>query len=328
MSMKYIHWMVWISVPGILVISLFLGASDHLHPTDIVSVLRGGYGSPGVAASIVWDVRLPRILLVFLTGSILAVSGSALQAVFRNPLVDPYILGMSSGAAFGAALALAVAVIPVGLSAFVFGLAALGLSYLMARKNKRVSIVSLILAGIITNGIFTALLTIVQVISDPFRLQSIVHWMMGNFHTASWEKLLMILIPSGIGLIILYLFRWRLNVLALGDDEALSAGIHPQRTKFWILLAATLASAAAISVSGIIGLYGLIIPHLVRMLFGVNNQTTFSYNFLLGGGFLVLIDDISRSVQGYEIPIGVFTLLFCAPFFILLLKKTHIGWQE
>jgi iron complex transport system permease protein len=247
---------------------------------------------------------------------------------FRNPLVDPYILGLSSGAAFGAALALALNILPVQISAFVFGMAAVGLCYLMARKNKQVSIISLILSGIITNGIFTALLTIVQVISDPFKLQSIVHWMMGNFHTADSEKLVSVLIPVSIGFIILFVFRWKLNVLALGDEEAISAGLNPGRSKVWILLAATLASSAVVAVSGIIGLYGLVIPHLVRMLFGVDNKTTLILNFLFGGIFLVLIDDISRSLGGFEIPIGVITMLLCAPFFIWLLKKTKIGWQS
>jgi iron complex transport system permease protein len=277
--------------------------------------------------TILYHVRLPRILLVFLTGGVLAVSGSAMQAIFRNPLVDPYILGLSSGAAFGAALSIALNILPIQLAAFFFGLLAVGLSYLMARKNKQVSIVSLILAGIITNGIFTALLTIVQVVSDPFKLQSIVHWIMGSFHTANWYKLELVIIPAAIGITILFLFRWKLNVLALGDVEAISAGSNPGRMKILILIAATLASSAVIAVSGIIGLYGLIVPHLVRMIFGVNNKTTLLMNLILGGALLVVIDDISRSFKGFEIPIGVFTMLLCAPFFIWLLKKTNTGWQ-
>jgi iron complex transport system permease protein len=278
--------------------------------------------------TIIIDVRLPRILLVFFTGGILAVSGAAFQAIFRNPLVDPYILGLSSGAAFGAALGLAVAVIPVQVSAFVFGLLAVGLSYFMARKHKQISIVSLILAGVITNGIFTSLLTIVQIISDPFKLQGIVHWIMGNFHTASWEKFTIAIVPILLGFIILFFLRWKLNVVAIGDEEAAASGLNPVRLKAWVILAATLASSAAIAVSGIIGLYGLVIPHIVRMIFGVDNKSTLILNLLLGGCFLVLIDNISRSMGGFEIPIGVFTMLIGAPFFIWLLKKSNIGWQD
>jgi len=313
----------------VIVLSLLVGASESVSLEKIMALLRAESDpSLVVVQTILLEVRLPRILLVFLTGGILAVSGSALQAIFRNPLVDPYILGLSSGAAFGAALAMAVVVIPVQFSAFVFGLAAVGLSYLMARKNKQVSIISLILAGIITNGIFTALLTIIQIISDPFKLQRIVHWIMGNFLNANWEKLQMAFLPALAGLVVLFFLRWKLNVLALGEDEALSTGLNPGRLKMWILLAATLASSAVIAVSGIIGLYGLIIPHLVRMLFGVDNKTTLLLNLFLGGSFLVLIDDISRSYRGFEIPIGIFTMLLCAPFFIWLLKKTNIGWQQ
>ena len=155
--------------------------------------------------------------------------------------------------------------------------------------------------GIITNGIFTALLTIVQIMSDPFRLQGIVHWTMGNFQNANWDKFRLFIIPLVIGFIILFILRWRLNVLAIGDEEAVASGVDPRRLKTWILLAATLASSAVVAVSGIIGLYGLIIPHMVRMVFGVDHQSTLGINLLLGGCFLVLIDNISRTLAGFEI---------------------------
>ncbi|MEZ5196367.1 MAG: iron ABC transporter permease [Bacteroidales bacterium] len=328
MTKKTLKYLVILAPIPVIVFSLFLGASENITIKKVFSFLFLGETTDAeMLKTILYHIRLPRILLVFITGGILAASGSALQAIFRNPLVDPYILGLSSGAAFGAALALFVVVIPIQISAFIFGLSAVGLSYLMARKNKQVSIVSLILAGIITNGIFTALLTIVQIVSDPFKLQSIVHWIMGSFHTANWYELKLVIIPAAAGLFVMFLLRWKLNVLALGDEEALSAGINPGRIKIWILIATTLASSAVIAVSGIIGLYGLIVPHLVRMIFGVNNKSTLLMNLLLGGAFLVVIDDISRSFKGFEIPIGVFTMLICAPIFIWLLKKTNTGWQ-
>jgi iron complex transport system permease protein len=313
----------------VIFFSLFVGASELVSFNQVLALLFLPSGqSPEIIRTIVLDIRLPRILLVFLTGGVLAVSGSAMQAVFRNPLVDPYILGLAAGAAFGAAFAMAVAVIPVQVSAFVFGLSAVGLSYLMALKNRQVSIISLILAGIITNGIFTALLTIVQFVSDPFRLQSIVHWIMGNFQNAGWHQFNLVLLPVTAGLSFLFFLRWKLNVLALGDDEARAAGMNPAQMKIMVLVAAALATSAVVAISGIIGLYGLIIPHIVRMLFGVDNKTTLILNFLLGGAFLVMIDNVSRSFRGFEIPIGVFTMLLCAPFFIWLLKKTNAGWQQ
>lgn len=321
-------WVYGFSLP-ILLGSLFIGPSGQLNAADVLDLLSGNdEGISNTARSILFDIRVPRVLLVFLTGGTLAVTGSVLQAVFRNPLVDPYILGLSSGAAFGAALGLVTALLPVQVSAFIFGLVAVGLAYFMARRNKQVSIVSLILAGIITNGIFTALLTIFQILSDPFKLQRIVHWLMGNFQNASWGALQMAVIPIILGMIVLFFFRWRLNLLALGDEEAAVSGVRVVRLKVLLLLAATLAGSAAVAVSGIIGLYGLVIPHVVRMLYGVNNRATLVLNLMIGGSFLVAIDTISRSAGGFEIPIGVFTMLIGAPFFIFLLKKSNVGWQQ
>ena len=314
----------------VLAISLFIGPSTQVGPMDLWRHLTGG-ADPTQAAvieAILFDVRLPRILLVFMVGGVLSISGSALQAVFRNPLVSPYVLGLSSGAAFGAALALATPFLPVSLSAFVFGLAAIGLSYFLAQKRKTLSVVSLILAGIIVNGIFTALLTIVQYISDPFKLQSIVLWTMGNFQNANWEKLRASVIPVILGVSVLLLFRWRLNVLALGDDEARSVGVDPVRNKNVVLLVVSLASSAAVATAGIISLYGLMIPHIVRMIAGVDNRVTLPLNFFFGGMFLLVIDNISRSVTDFEIPIGIFTMLLGAPFFIYLMKKNNVGWQQ
>ena len=320
----------------VLIISLFTGPSETASFRTITTyLLHFASGSSEytiqdnpVIQTILFDVRLPRILLAFLVGGALAVSGSGLQAIFRNPLVSPYILGLSSGAAFGAALALAWAFLPVQLSAFIFGLLAVALSYVAARKHKNISIVSLILSGVIVTGIFTALLTIIQFVSDPFKLQSIVHWTMGNLHNAGWQALSSSYIPILIGVIVLFLMRWRLNVLALGDEEARTSGIHPEREKIIVLIAATLASSAAVSVAGIIGLYGLIVPHMVRMMVGPDNRQTIPLNFLFGGTFLLVIDDFSRTMASFEIPIGVITMLIGAPIFLYLLKKTNIGWEN
>jgi len=329
-SKKLLKWVVYLSPVPVIIGSLLIGPSERVFFTDVVELIFGnsGLAKTDLTSSIVFDIRLPRIILVFFVGAVLSVSGAALQSVFRNPLVSPYVLGLSSGAAFGAALALSVSFLSVQLSAFLFAMLAVALSYYMATKNKTVSIVSLILAGIITNGIFTALLTVVQVISDPFKLQSIVHWTMGNFHNANWQKFNASILPMFVGLLVLFLLRWKMNVIALGDDEARTAGINPSKMKIWILAAATLAGSAAVAVAGIIGLYGLIIPHTVRMMFGVDNQKAILLNFFLGGSFLVLIDDLSRTLASFEIPIGVFTMLIGAPFFIYLLKKSSVGWES
>ena len=189
----------------------FHRAAEHVSAKEVINLLflNAGNTDSSLTSAIVFNIRIPRILLVFFTGAVLAVSGAALQATFRNPLVSPYVLGLSSGAAFGAALALWLSFVSVQLSAFTFGIIAVGLSYFMAQRNKSITIVSLILAGIITNGIFTALLTVVQVFSDPFKLQSIVHWTMGNFQNANWHNFNSSVLPMIIGLFILLLLRWR-----------------------------------------------------------------------------------------------------------------------
>ena len=277
--------------------------------------------------AIVWDVRVPRILLAFLVGGALSASGNALQSMFRNPLVCPYILGLSSGAAFGAALALSTSKIPLQLSAFVFGILAVGISFFLARTKKSVSVVTMVLSGIIVSGIFTALLTIVQFLTDPFRLQTIVHWTMGNLHHASWEKLRSSALPISAGMIGMFLQRWRMNVLSLGDDETRAVGLNPEIEKILILIPATLAGSASVAAAGVIGLVGLVIPHTIRMMVGPDNTHSLPICFTFGGSFLLIVDNFSRTIASFEIPIGIFTTLIGGPFFIFLLKRLKVGWD-
>ena len=315
----------------ILFFSLFIGPSENISVLSgfkyLLQYLSGKANDPFFNV-ILFQVRLPRILIAFLVGGALSISGNSLQAIFRNPLVSPYILGLSSGAAFGAALAMALTFLPVQLSAFIFGFLAVIMSYFAARKHKEVSIVSLILSGVIVTGIFTALLTVVQFMSDPFKLQSIVHWTMGKLQNASWQSFYSMIIPLSAGVVAMILLRWRLNVFALGDEEAKSSGLNPERGKIIILLAATLASSAAVAVAGVIGLYGLIVPHMVRMMVGPDNRHSTLLNFVFGGTFLLIIDNFSRTIAAFEIPIGVITMLLGAPFFFYLMKKNKIGWEN
>jgi len=326
---KWLRIFLYVIPVPVLLISLFIGPAGSVHTSDIFNFLfRTNTISADSVQLILFDVRTPRILLVFLVGAALSASGCAMQSVFRNPLVDPYILGLSSGAAFGAALSVALPWLPLQISAFVFGIGASGLSYLMALRKKELSSISLILSGVIVGGFFTALLTIVQFISDPFKLQSIVQWIMGNFQNANWDKLRISFVPILFGCAVLFIYRWRLNVISLGDDEAKTSGIHPGWNKIAILAASALACSAGVAVSGIIGLYGLIVPHIVRMISGVDNRTAIPLNMALGGSLLVIIDDISRSLMLFELPIGVFTVLLGAPVFIYLMKKSNIGWER
>ncbi len=229
--------------------------------------------------------------------------------------------------AFGAALALTTPWLPLQLSAFLFGLTAVALSYVLARSRRRVSTISLVLSGVIVSGMFTSLLTILQFLTDPFKLQTIVHWTMGNLHNASWAK-----VRSAAPLILLsctwlFLMRWRMNVLALGDEETRSVGLNPEREKLLVLLPATLAASASVAVAGVIGLVGLVVPHMVRMLIGPDNTRSMPAAFTFGGAFLLLVDNCSRSLTSFELPVGVFTTLLGGPFFVYLLKRARIGWE-
>jgi len=324
-----------IPVP-LLIMSLFIGPSDVISSQDILAWMQKKIIQASsmdqdkfeMVEAIVFNVRLPRVLLAFLIGSALTVSGNSFQALFRNPLVSPDILGLSAGAAFGAALALVFYHLPLQVTAFVFGLLAVGLSYFLALTKRGVSTVSLILAGIIVSGIFTALLTVVQFLTDPFKLQTIVHWTMGNLHNASWSKVRSSALPILLGIIWLFIIRWRMNVIALGDEETRAVGLNPEKEKIMILFPATLVASASVAVAGVIGMVGLAFPHMVRMMTGPDNRKTQPVSIAFGGSFLLLVDDFSRTITSFEIPIGIFTTLIGGPFFVYLLKKSRMVFRE
>jgi iron complex transport system permease protein len=328
-------WLLFLAPVPMVIISLLMGPSEVISAGDafrwmgnrLIGFPKAAPSNPDLIQTILIDVRMPRVLLTFLVGGCLAAAGNALQALFRNPLVSPYILGLSAGSAFGAALAMTLPWLPLQPTAFAFGILAVGLSYFLARSRKSVSVVSLILSGVIVTGIFTALLTIVQFLTDPFKLQTIVHWTMGNLHNASWAKLKSAAPFCSAGIVWLYLFRWRMNVLAMGDEETRAVGLNPEREKLLILIPATLVASAAIAVAGVIGLIGLVVPHMIRMMIGPDNTNSLPASFAFGGTFLLLVDTFSRTVAAFEIPIGVFTTLLGGPFFIFLLRRAKIGWE-
>ena len=328
-------WLLLALPVPMLVLSLLVGPSETVRPGAILAwtwnqlagIPADSQAGVDLVRSILLDVRLPRVLLTFLVGGCLASAGTALQALFRNPLVSPYILGLSAGAAFGAALAMTIPWLPLQPAAFCFGIMAVGLAYSLARSRRSVSVISLILSGVIVTGIFTALLTVVQFLTDPFKLQTIVHWTMGNLHNASWGKLRSAAPLCLPGVVWLFLFRWRMNVLALGDDETRAVGLNPEREKLLVLIPATLVATASIAVAGVVGLIGLVVPHMVRMMIGPDNQNSLPASFTFGGSFLLIVDSFSRTVAAFEIPIGVFTTLLGGPFFIFLLRRARIGWE-
>ncbi|MCJ7600882.1 MAG: iron ABC transporter permease [Desulfobulbaceae bacterium] len=272
--------------------------------------------------SIILDIRLPRIILAGLVGVALAGSGTTLQGVFRNPLVDPFILGLSAGAAFGCSISIGFfPELPIQLTAFVFSIGSVLLAYNIAKTQGEISRLPLILSGVIISAFFTALTSIVKFLVDPHKLQNIVFWLMGSFSLADWHTISL----SGVGIIIalcpVYLMRWRLNVISMGEDEAKFLGINVRRDRLIFVVSSTLAVSLAVSVSGIIGWVGLMVPHLVRMMTGPDHKTLVPLSMAAGATFMIFADTVARSMTSFDIPVGIITALSGAPFFVYLMKK-------
>lgn len=286
------------------------------------------YEVPEVYKDIILKIRLPRIILALLVGASLSVSGASLQALFRNPLVNEYILGISSGAAFGASLSIVFLGkgFPVEISSFIFAFIAFVIVLLIA-KGTGSDIISLLLTGVIVSAFFTALLTLVEFLANPYSLQSLFFWLMGSFSLAGWREVAYSLPLILIGISILFAYRWRMNVLSLSDEEAKSLGINVKVEKLVIMLATTLTTSSAISSAGIIGWVGLIIPHISRMIFGVDNRIVIPASAFIGASFLLIADDFSRGIASFEIPVGIFTSIIGIPFFVYFLKKSGKLWS-
>lgn len=284
---------------------------------------------PETYKTIIWDIRLPRAILGGLVGGSLAVSGGAFQGLFRNPLVSSGILGVSSGAGFGASLAILLFnnTIITYIFAFSFGILAVLLSYLIGRSYNTTPTVMLVLGGTIVSSVFASLISLVKYVADPFtQLPKIVFWLMGSLAYASYKDIMIAGIPMLIGIIGLIAIRWQINVLSMGDKEARALGVNTFWLKGILIFSATLATAGAVCVSGIIGWVGLIIPHIGRMLIGNNNKALIPISLSLGACYLIIIDNIARTLTGSEIPLGILTSLIGAPFFVYLLKTREGGW--
>lgn len=273
-------------------------------------------------------VRLPRVLLAAIAGAGLAVSGAALQGVFRNPLVAPQILGISPGAAFGGALAILLGfsgAAMVGMS-FAMGLAALVVVGLVARVGGRTEILTVILAGLVVGALFGALVSLLQFVADPNgSLPAIVYWLMGSFATATWERLFLALPGLLLGIALLLLLRFRLNLLSLDEAEARSLGVRPEQERWLVFCLVALVVGSQVAVSGIVGWIGLVIPHAARFLVGHDHRALLPASALLGAAFLVVVDTLARTLTAAEIPLGVLTALIGAPVFALLLRRHYRG---
>ena len=301
---------------------------------DVVSILMSklipmSQDWPPIEATVIMQIRFPRILAALLVGGGLSISGASFQGLFRNPLVSPDILGVSSGAAVGAAMAILLnqTTVMIQLSAFCFALGAVGLTYFMSSKVRGNPTLSLILAGIAIESLFMAVLSLLEYVANPEnQLPSIIYWLMGSLNSVTMNELTVAAIPILGGIVILLLIRWRINVVAMGEEEAKALGVETNKLRAIIIVCCTVVTGAAVCMSGTIGWVGLVIPHIGRMLVGPNHKVLLPVSVLLGASYLLIIDDIVRTAATVEIPIGILTAIIGAPFFLYLLSRGKWGW--
>lgn len=304
---------------GLLLGKFPLSLSQVLH-----SLWSGGADNTTVDV-VIWQLRLPRLAAALLVGLALAGAGATYQAIFRNPLVSPDILGVSAGAGLGAVMALFLGLSLAGLQLFAFlgGVGAVGLVYLVALANKKHDpILLLVLAGVVVGAFLGAGISLIKILADPYtQLPSITFWLLGGLNSVNMTELLWALPFILVGLVPIYLLRWRINLLSLVDAEARSLGINTAALRVVLIICATLMTAAAVSFAGIIGWVGLVIPHMARLVVGPEFSRLLPISLLMGAIFLLLTDTIARNASQMELPLGVLTALIGAPFFLYLLIR-------
>ena len=272
-----------------------------------------------------FNVRLPRILLALMIGACLSAAGAAFQGTFQNPLVSPDILGASQGAAFGAALAILTVggALATSTLAFAFSMITVLIVLVISNHAKGNRVLVVVLAGVMVSSLFQSGVSFCKLVADPADdLPAITYWLMGSLSgVTSLADVARPAIPMALGMAVLFAMRWRINILTMGDDEASTMGINAKHTRYIVLLAATLVTAASVSVSGIIGFVGLVVPHLARMIVGSDYRKLIPASTLLGASFLLIVDDIARLATTAEIPIGILTAFIGVPFFLYLITR-------
>ena len=316
---------------AVLIICILLSFTLGRYPVplkELLGILGSKLGVPVETfwttqmEAAVWNIRLPRVILSVLVGACLAAAGASYQGVFQNPMASPDILGASAGAGFGAALAILVGLSSVGitLSAFAMSLLTVALVFTVSRHAKGDRVLGLVLAGIMVSSLFQSGTSFIKLVADPNnKLPQITYWLMGSLSGAKWSDIGFVLVPMLAGLIPLLLLRWQLNVVTMGDDEARAMGVNAPRIRLWIVICSTLATASAVSVSGMIGWVGLVIPHMTRRLVGSDYRYLMPASMLGGSVFLLVVDNVSRNATTAGIPIGILTAFIGAPFFLWLI---------
>lgn len=280
--------------------------------------------------TVLWQVRLPRIFAAIVVGAALSAAGAAYQGLFRNPLVSPDILGVSTGAGLGAVLGifLSLPVAGIQLLAFITGLGTVALvSSIALFVRNREPVLVLVLAGVVVSSLAGAVISLLKILADPYeQLPAITFWLLGSLSSIRPDDVYSALPMTLIGLVPLTLLHWRMNVLSLDDQEAKALGVQTTQLRYVVITAATLMTASAVSIAGVIGWVGLVLPHLARMLVGPNFERLLPAAMLLGASYLLFVDTLARTIARIEIPLGILTAVVGAPFFLWLLVRGREGW--
>lgn len=295
-----------------------------------IPIIKNSIDISGISKSqesIIWSIRLPRVLLGALVGASLSMAGASFQGMFKNPMADPYVIGISSGAALGATIAIILkfefsllGISTISLFAFMGALLAVTLVYNIAKVKNQVPVTTLLLSGVAIGQFFTAIMSFLMVIYNK-DMNKIIYWTLGSLAGKGWSPVLTISIPVIITMLILNFFSRDLNIMLTGEESAKSLGVNVEKTKVYILLLGTFMTSVVVSVSGIIGFVGLIIPHIVRLIIGPDHRILLPASALLGGIFMIFADTIARVIiTPIEIPVGIITAIFGGPFFIYLLR--------
>jgi len=317
----------------VIVMSVTIGPADIGIIKGLKSLLGGWFAErtnlTPAEKTILFSIRLPRVLFAALVGAALSAAGVVFQALLRNPLADPYILGISSGAAVGAIIGIVIgaAVIPFGVPFLAFAGATVTvlMVFTIGRTRRGIESNTLLLAGVIVNAFFSAVIMFLISVADNADLHNITFWLMGNLSLVTLREIAFLLVFSVGGFAVIYSYARHLNCLVIGEETALQLGINVERTKIMLFLAASLMTGVAVAFSGVIGFVGLIIPHIMRMLFGSDHRLVLPASFLFGASFLAVADTIARTAVSHnELPVGVITALCGAPYFIYLLRRRAV----
>ncbi|MDO5043023.1 MAG: iron ABC transporter permease [Slackia sp.] len=317
----------------VIIIASFSVGKYPISPAELIQTISNSIFNPAAVdpqmQTALFNIRLPRILVVVMVGAALAAAGSAYQGMFRNPLVSPDLLGASAGASLGACLALVLDMPSTGVQLFAFagGMVAVGCVVWLNRAIRYDELLGLVLGGILVSTLFQSGVSLLKFLADSNdKLPEITFWLMGGFSRVDQNDLFAIIIPMAAGFGVLMLERWKLNALSFGEEEARSLGINVSRVRLVVIFASTLIVSVAVAVSGVVGWVGLVIPHLARAIVGPNYRALIPASMFIGASYLLLVDDLCRMLLSLEIPIGILTAIIGVPFFIVIFKHNMKGW--